>query len=278
MEPYTVAVTSCGRFDLLARTLASLLPRLDGPLSRIVIAEDSGDRGVHDVVKSFNGERTKIDVLVNDPPLGQIGSIDRLYAAIDDEWIFHCEDDWEFYSEGFIEPSFALLKEFDHIAMVGLRDLADFIPNYFHPPAIASCGIRHRVGNPEVAGPFAALSFNPGLRRMRDYRIVGPYADFGVAANEVRIARCYLELGYGIAYLAEPAVRHLGDGRHVPDHAKPPGRANRLKRSVRKRFSRLHWKLNPQAHPVRRARRRLEQSGVGLHPPSRNGRGSRPEG
>ena len=31
MEPYSVALTSCGRFDLLERTLASLLPRLDGP-------------------------------------------------------------------------------------------------------------------------------------------------------------------------------------------------------------------------------------------------------
>jgi len=30
MEPYTVMLTSCGRFDLLELTLASLLPRLEG--------------------------------------------------------------------------------------------------------------------------------------------------------------------------------------------------------------------------------------------------------
>ena len=43
MEPYTAALTSFGRFDLLERTLRSLLPRLDGPLARVLIGEDSGD-------------------------------------------------------------------------------------------------------------------------------------------------------------------------------------------------------------------------------------------
>ncbi len=30
IEPYTMAITSCGRFDLLERTLTTLLPRLEG--------------------------------------------------------------------------------------------------------------------------------------------------------------------------------------------------------------------------------------------------------
>ena len=61
MEPYTVAVTSCGRFDLLERTLRSLLPRLDGPFAGILIAEDSGDERIYDVVRQFGDAYGKID-------------------------------------------------------------------------------------------------------------------------------------------------------------------------------------------------------------------------
>ena len=73
MEPYSVALTSCGRFDLLERTLRSLLPRLDGPLAQIVIAEDSGDRRALEVAARFGAAARDIEVLVNDPPLGHIG-------------------------------------------------------------------------------------------------------------------------------------------------------------------------------------------------------------
>ena len=126
MEPYTVALTSCGRFDLLERTLQSLLPRLGGPLARVLIAEDSGDRGVHDVVRPFRDRCPRIEVIVNDPPLGQVRSIDRIYAETDTEWVFHCEDDWEFFSDGFIEKSFTLLKAFPRLSMVSVREYNEF--------------------------------------------------------------------------------------------------------------------------------------------------------
>ena len=116
MEPYTVVLTSCGRFDLLERTLTSLLSRLTGPLAGIVLIEDSGDPAVHDVVSRFGG----IEVIVNDPPLGQIKSIDRAYSRVETEWIFHCEDDWEFCRDGFIEESFDILKEFERFSTVKL--------------------------------------------------------------------------------------------------------------------------------------------------------------
>ena len=34
-----------------------------------------------------------------------IKSIDSVYSTIDTEYIFHCEDDWEFYDSSFIEKS-----------------------------------------------------------------------------------------------------------------------------------------------------------------------------
>ncbi|MXW91878.1 MAG: glycosyltransferase family 2 protein [Rhodospirillaceae bacterium] len=266
MEPYTVALTSCGRFDLLERTLGSLLPRLDGPLAEILIAEDSGDARVHDVVRQFGDAYGRIDVILNDPPLGQIKSIDRLYSRVGTEWIFHCEDDWEFFGDGFIEKSFAILEEFDHYSMVHLRDPAELTPHYFFPEAVASSGVRYRAVNPAVAPVFSGLSFNPGLRRMRDYRIVGPYAGLRFPSNEFQVAWSYRQLGYLLACLAEPAVRHIGNERHVRDQAKPPDFASTLSRSIRKRWFRLRRTLSPERDPIVQARRRMEQAGLSFPP------------
>ena len=70
MEPYTVALTSCGRFDLLEQTLRSLLPRLDGPLAGILIAEDSGDERIYDVVRQFGDAYGKIECHPQRPAFG----------------------------------------------------------------------------------------------------------------------------------------------------------------------------------------------------------------
>ena len=267
MEPYTVALTSCGRFDLLEQTLRSLLPRLDGPLAGILIAEDSGDERIYDVVRQFGDAYAKIDVILNDPPLGQVKSIDRLYSRIETEWIFHCEDDWEFFSDGFVAKSFLILKELDHFSIVSVRDRAEFDDNRFFPGPLLCSGVQYFAINPANKPIWAGLSFNPGLRRMRDYRIVGPYADLAVAATERHVSTCYRELGFSIAHLAEPAVRHIGCGRHVRNQARPPNFASRLNRSIRKRWLALSRKLSPGSDPIVRARQRMEQAGL-TFPPS----------
>ncbi len=113
IELYTVAITSCGRFDLLQRTLDTLLPRLEGPIAKIIIVEDSGNSEVIDAVKPFCKKLQEdrylssgkffgegIEVIINKPPLGLLKSIDRLYSKIETNWIFHCEDDWEFSGGG----------------------------------------------------------------------------------------------------------------------------------------------------------------------------------
>ena len=260
MEPYTVALTSCGRFDLLERTLDSLLPRLEGPVAKLAITEDSGDPAVHDVIRRFSGSGLKFEVLVNEPPIGQFRSIDKLYSRVETEWVFHCQDDWEFFSDGFIGASFSVLKESDRYSMVGLRSPSEFAPGYIGPRLATRSGVAYHVADPAVARAYAALTLNPGLRRMRDYRIVGPYADFRALVSETRIARCYLELGYRMAYLAEPAVRHIGWERHAPEVTKPRARPYRLVRSIRKRADFLRWKLHPRSDPMVSSRRRMEEA------------------
>ena len=245
MQSYSVALTSCGRFDLLERTLRSLLPRLDGPLERIFIAEDSGDRQVLDVAERLGGIAGTIEVLVNDPPLGHIGSVDRLYSRIETEWVFHCEDDWEFSGEGLIERSFAVLRESDRYSMVSLRRVSEHGIAVFGPEEVTASGVGYHVAHGEIPwnGEAAGLNFNPGLRRMRDYRTVGPYAALGRHSSEAHVSRAYRDLGLRVTCLAEPAVRHIGEGRRVRDPFQRRGLAHRMARSVRKRWLRLQGRL-----------------------------------
>lgn len=241
MEPYTVALTSCGRLDLLELTLRSLLPKLDGPVADIVVSEDSGGQIGRDIAERVQQAFGSIRVIVNDPPIGQIGSIDRLYSQVTTEWVFHCEDDWEFYSDGFMEKSFSILKERDHISMVALRRLSDYPPSLFGPLEISSTGIPYRIADSTIPfyGEAAGLHFNPGLRRMTDYRVIGPYVSTSAKPSEVSVSRAYLELGYRVACLDEPATQHIGAGRHVRDPFQSYGVFHRLGRSMRKRLLRL---------------------------------------
>src|SRR5215470_12376301 len=114
----TFVLTSCGRFDLLTETIASFLAFNTAPIARYLVIEDSGDASVRDVIGVFD---TEIEVLVNDPPRGQMKSIDRAYADVDTPLIFHCEDDWRFFRSGFIEESLLLLEHLADISTVLCR-------------------------------------------------------------------------------------------------------------------------------------------------------------
>lgn len=83
----TFVLTSCGRFDLLAETLRTFVACNTAPIARWLVVEDSGREEVRDVVR---GAGVPIELIVNDPPVGQMTSIDRAYATVDTPYIFHC--------------------------------------------------------------------------------------------------------------------------------------------------------------------------------------------
>ncbi len=257
MEPYTVVVTSCGRFDLLEITLRSLIARLEGPLAKILIVEDSGSRGVFDVVGRFDCE---MQVVLNASPLGQMASIDRAYAQVDTEWIFHCEDDWEFFRDGFIGSSYTLLKEFQNLSIVSLRPRKEINSLVRNAKTREFEGVEYFTAEPGLHPEYFGYSFNPGLRRLSDYRKIAPLAALPDAERDA--SYCFKKLGYTMAWLERPAVRHIGGGRHVDDPTLPPraaGLRRRLGNSARKRLRRLCRRFHPRSDPatmiVRRASR-----------------------
>ena len=236
MDAYSVVITSCGRFDLLRATLQSLLPFLDPAPEEFIIVEDSGNHQIHAELAGFT---PRFKVLLNDTKLGQIASIDRAYQTVTTPLIFHCEDDWEFYRPGFMAESAVLLSRYPHVSMVGLRARDDLNPLMRDMPPQQADGVDFFFYDPLKHPEYFSHSFNPGLRRLADYRRIGPYAKLGY---EPDISYAFKKAGFRMAGLEKPAVRHIGWDRHIEDPFQPKRDRkflNRISKSVQKRAKRF---------------------------------------
>lgn len=239
---YSVVVTSCGRFDLLRDTLTSLRQHLDPAPDAWIIIEDSGDERVRavDLELGLNAE-----IILNRPQIGQMKSIDKAYAQVKTPYVFHCEDDWEFFRGGFIEESFVVLEARNDVSIVTLRPRAEQNKLVRNAPSETIRGVRLFTLDPSLHPEYFSYAFNPGLRRMRDYHAIGPFAPLG---HEEDVSYHFKRAGFRLANLEAPAVRHIGDERHVLDPTQPPRAKSvwaRLKRSVKKRLKRLQRALAP---------------------------------
>ena len=198
--------------------------------------EDSGSEVVRQVISKFPHE---IDLIINQPKLGQMASIDLVYSTISTPYIFHCEDDWEFTRPGFIQESMQLLEAFSDVVMVSLRSPKDAPPEALEQPVENFDGIKFRrmlsASRPEWFG----MSFNPGLRRLKDYQRIGAYAEIG---EEKNLSLHYKELGYRMVMLEDGGVFHLGNKRMVRDPFqpwRPITRPEKWLNSLRKRLGKL---------------------------------------
>ena len=204
-------LTSCGRFDLLRRTLASFLEHNDAKIEKYIIVEDSGDDSVRDVLAEFRD--VEFDLIINQPKRGQLWSIDLAYERVRTPYIFHCEDDWLFTKSGFMEPSLTLLEDFPDVVQVLVRDLADE-KRAVEVPLQTHKGISFYAPLPAEHPNSYCYSFNPGLRRRADYKKIGL---FRLLLEEENISARARQMGCRQARLENGGVQHIGRHRHVPD-------------------------------------------------------------
>jgi len=225
--PVTVVVTACNRPDLLELSLDSFfIFNTYQYITKVIVVEDSGIPGINDRLKAKFAN--KVMWLDNETRLGQIAAIDRAYALVDTPYIFHCEEDWEFYEKGFIELSMAILETNQQVIMVWLRAHDDTmghpLDENFLGVAKTSYGdeVKYRIMTLDYDGRWHGFSFNPGLRRLADYTNHFPegFAQMrfnNSNADEAAIGDLYKSLGYYAAILDLPNgfVRHTGWERHV---------------------------------------------------------------
>ncbi len=130
-------------------------------------------------------------------------------AIVNTPFVFHCEDDWLFFRSGFIVESFTLLQKLPKSSVVLLRgrDESGILRTL---PYEKYEGILFFCSYPELDETWFGYSYNPGLRRLADYKRVAPIADIG---SESVVSYVFKQLGFYSVHLEIPAVVHLGWGQ-----------------------------------------------------------------
>lgn len=226
MDNVTVVITACGRTDLLEQTLYTFFKFNTYPITKVIIVEDSGKQ--QDFRQVQNLVPTELDFIINKENIGQVKSIDAAYSKVETDYIFHCEEDWEFFKPGFIEKSFEILKTNPKLITVWLRGYND-TKNH----AIMT-DEKYQLANNDYyylmdgarKKHWCGFTWNPGLRRTSDCMLFHPYQNLEVRKlknglsilGEIDLSIYYQEAGYRAAITSqeEGYVRHIGGKRHVP--------------------------------------------------------------
>lgn len=120
VKDVTIVVTSCNRPDDLEKTLSSIASCDLESVKRIIVVEDSKNQEIGGIVSRCLRDIPHL-FLQNEQNMGQIYSVDRAYAEVDTDYIYHCEDDWVFSTSLFIPQSRVLLDKFANIHAVMVR-------------------------------------------------------------------------------------------------------------------------------------------------------------
>ena len=219
----TFALKTCGKPDLLEKTMDSFFQKNTYPITKYIIIEDSNIIGINDTLKEKYKEYD-IEWIENNPKLGQIKSIDKMYSNITTEYIFHCEEDWLFTKESFIEKSLEILEYDKKILNVWLRSLYDTNGHPVEHQIFNVNGIEYRLLSLGYLNAWHGFSLNPGLRRLSDYNLIKPFYDLvdikiinsGVYVDfESEIGIAYKNKGFRSVILTEKHVEHIGWNRSV---------------------------------------------------------------
>ncbi|SCA55820.1 conserved hypothetical protein [Candidatus Terasakiella magnetica] len=214
----TFVLTSCGRVDLLQKTIESFEKQNTYPIKRAIITEDSCDPEVYQQVQDLFGDR--FEIWANKEKKGQIKSIVDAYASIDTPYIFHCEDDWEFTRPNFIEESMAILESNPKILQPFLESIEDAniatesVELFKAEDKVELESTSYLTFSVAEGWEWGFFSFKPGLRRKSDYDLINGYARF---TNELDIGCVYKEQEFYCVVLDPPAMINTGHERHVAD-------------------------------------------------------------
>jgi hypothetical protein len=209
-DKVTLFITSCGRPDLLLVTLHSFLKFNTYPIEEAIICEDSGYDKINDFVKAILPFPCRL--IYNKTRIGQMKSIENGVQYIKTPYVFHCEEDWEFYDHGFIEKSLEILKKDANITSVWLREAKEMFQRYSFNFIKAENESYYKV---IANGTHGYFSFNPGLRTIEIQKTGMPYP------LEERFDEGHLNTYfknkemYAVIINPNGFVRHIGWDRHI---------------------------------------------------------------
>lgn len=252
------------RKEIFLNTIQSFLKFNTYPIEKFIITEDSPCAASLDHIIELLTKNRLIEevVLIDDGKnRGQVYRIDQSYSLVESDFIFHCEEDWEFVKLGFIETSLDVLND-DNIFSVYLHGYHGYISRLFGDRGYSVMDAPHlsfknseepfmvldstEYNTSQYKYPFfavnkqkfkkikknwnsvfAGFSFNPGLRRLKDYQAVESYSslldktdrvpewDPGTEV-EIVAGQHYSDEGFDFAVTKEKYVTHIGIGDTDP--------------------------------------------------------------
>jgi hypothetical protein len=248
LSKITMVLTSCGRNDLLEKTLDSFFKYNTYPIERYIIIEDSADFIIFNECERLNKEKYdgKLEFIFNYEKLGQCASIDKAYSIVETEYVFHCEEDWEFYRDGFIEESIKVLKTQPKVIQAWIRPKSDNIlnkiqSNIYTLPFGVSVRIVEPVGfivrganddgSDMIIKNYMGFSWNPGVKRIKDWKeLSNGYSGF---EREHLVDQYYRDNGFMVVSLSKDDtdgyVKHIGWNRRA---ANPVYKSSKPKISI----------------------------------------------
>lgn len=209
MKDITLVLTSCGRFDLLDRTLASIGSSTLSSLSSKIIIDDSGNASAKDYFSKYD---SSWKIIINEENLGQPKSVDKAYSFVTTPYIFHCEDDWHFDSVP-LEECLDVLNSREDLLQVTFRQSC---PHPEEDIQLTPSGTPYRLKVSGWRGQWYGFSYNPSVFRKAAYEEIKPYS--GVL--EQNISKLYYDKGYRSASLVNKTYHHIGEGRGTGSYKK----------------------------------------------------------
>jgi hypothetical protein len=165
----TLFITSCGRPKLLRRTLESFVKYNTYPIKEVIVCEDSGKKGIVDFVKEI--VPYPVIFCYNEVRSGQMKTIERHTPLVKTPYVFHLEDDYEFFDYGFIELSLKIMETDDKIAQVLLEeDQYTFDKEDIGNPLCYKLICRGMVGE-----KLSCYSWRPSLKKIEIQKLRMPY-------------------------------------------------------------------------------------------------------
>ena len=175
-QEVTLFITSCGRPELLKRTLESFVKFNTYPIKEAVLCEDSGIPNIVDFVTTI--VPFPLLFCYNHERIGQMKTIEKYTKLIQTPYVFHLEDDYEFFDSGFIELSFKIMDSDPKISQVLLEDeqhgyFKVDIGNPLCYKILTDNPLRVEANNGD--GALNIFSWRPSLKRIEIQKLRMPY-------------------------------------------------------------------------------------------------------
>lgn len=189
---------------MLEKTLRSFFKFNTYAIEKFIVIDDSGYVNAYAIIKRMVDqfkihEPPEFLILANERNIGQVKSINLAYSHVTTKYVFHMEDDWEFYAGGFIEESLPILQGYSWIITVWLRAHND---TNGHPLELIQ-ELPFPLLTLGYASRWHGFTWNPSLRRLKNYKLID-----GEAASSTY----YMRKGYRAAITTKQDgyVRHIG--------------------------------------------------------------------